>query len=463
MSRRTLVLAALTLLAACGAPTPEEIAKATATDVQDLVKESITTARRVNTMQWYADLHASLAKANGSTPGARPEIPDASTTDDSFTDYKTLIGRIFTEANVVERPSGAVIFKVKGVDLCTPLRGSGTASQSCIDQFEKLQFAIRASGQTDLALLVGPSRIEALTVQIRTKQSISVGVNLAQAQQAIAFIDSVEKNFLNGITIAGAGALELKLQKNADLDFTWSASVLSDASVTVTDRDGIARKFSSAAKPWLSVRMESGQARVTATANVGQSGYQGLWSDVFGTTLRTPMEVSLSGATASLVAQDGQPLKVTGIGLGPSTSTLTFGGTKVFSVDLNEASGRQLDVEVTLNAQGLPVWTATPGFALKLFFGLEALKNAGQSVDPHLLRSTYTYALTGQGSAPKVELLARSATFRGGVRLLSGALSVTSDSPSDVGRSFAMGSCLTSYSGSSQNPAMDLFSSAACP
>ena len=444
MSRRTLVLAALSLLAACGAPTPEEIAKATATDVQDLVKESITTARRVNTMQWYADLHASLAKANGSTPGARPEIPDASTTDDSFTDYKTLIGRIFTEANVVERPSGAVIFKVKGVDLCTPLRGSGTASQSCIDQFEKLQFAIRASGQTDLALLVGPSRIEALTVQIRTKQSITVGVNLAQAQQAIAFIDSVEKNFLNGITIAGAGALELKLQKNAD-------------------RDGIARKFSSAAKPWLSVRMESGQARVTATANVGQSGYQGLWSDVFGTTLRTPMEVSLSGATASLVAQDGQPLKVTGIGLGPSTSTLTFGGTKVFSADLNEASGRQLDVEVTLNAQGLPVWTATPGFALKLFFGLEALKNAGQSVDPHLLRSTYTYALTGQGSAPKVELLARSATFRGGVRLLSGALSVTSDSPSDVGRSFAMGSCLTSYSGSSQNPAMDLFSSAACP
>src|SRR5438094_627635 len=107
-------------LAACGrAPTPEELASQTSTEAESFWKEAIVTARITNTMKVRDEFFTNIEGLERYPSSDRPTIPDASKTDDFFSDLKVFATRIFTEANVVDRGGSQMVFRVSGVDICT--------------------------------------------------------------------------------------------------------------------------------------------------------------------------------------------------------------------------------------------------------------------------------------------------------------------------------------------------------
>lgn len=468
MKKQFVLLLVASALMACGAPSPEDIAAKTGNDIEELVKGSITTARYTNSMQTRDEALTSIGISSSDT---RYQVPEASSTDQSFADWKILTGRIFREENIIDRPAGAVVFALKGVDLCTPLRSAEPADPRCVQDIDRAQLALRGSGDVDLTLLVGPNRYEPVVLRVRSKQSLAVEIDLAQATLASDYLQTIFNQGSGPVTTtSGSGKVELKLERHADTDYSLRLSILEDVTVRVTDPDGIARVFTSkATQPLASLRVDGAARRISTELNAGPTEYQGLWSDWYSSasvSLRTPMVASLSGFHWSAVLQDGQNSHTVNVGLGSGQSSLTFAGQKVFALDLNESLGRRLEMEWTKSAAGAPLLKIKPGLHAQLFFKLQPVKDAGDSVSDDLLNATYAYSFLEQsGQVPSLEVLKPSndGTWQGGVRLVSGQLTLSSNNPGLPSRSFSAGTCLTGFNGQSTNSMLDLFSAAACP
>src|SRR4051794_32392753 len=99
--RIVLLAAPLTLLAfGCASPpTPEQLAKTTADDLDNFWQEAVATARITNTMAVRDELFTNLEAMQRYPSSSRPVIPDSSETNNAFDDLRVLTKRVFTQAN----------------------------------------------------------------------------------------------------------------------------------------------------------------------------------------------------------------------------------------------------------------------------------------------------------------------------------------------------------------------------
>ena len=462
-SRFALLVVSLSLLSLACAPDPKVIAQQTATDVKSIVREAWVTAETTNA---WPTLDSSLAAMGISAESRQSSarMPPVSSLDQGTDAVDKRIGRVFADSNIVEKGVGGIVFQVRGVDLCTD--GNGALDSSCADSIDKLHLHIRAAGNLDLTLLVGPEKAEAFTLEIRKDVSIAVTADLAKTIAAVTAIQSATAS-TSTFAFKATGKVEARLTKNGPGDFTLSTAVLSPLDYEMTGTDGVTRKASVGAKnPVMSVRVEQSARRATLKYGAGELRYSGLVRDLFSNEPSTrPMDAFLSGADATLVFEDGKSARLENVGFGSVTSTLKAGTDVLLAFDFNKDQGRVTAATWEPTSQGFKL-VFTPGLQLNAHVGLGVLENANFTVGPEHRNATYTASfLAGAGKSPAVEFLYRNtkAQQTAFMRLLEGTLQLAVNDALVSPRSFSAPVCLGSSSGTATNPYVESFAAVACP
>lgn len=463
MTQRALLSAALALfsLAAC-APDPKVVAERTAVDVQSLVREAWITAETSN--KW-ATLDSSLL-ALGVSAEARSSsmrVPVVTSLDSSMDTLKKRIDRVFAESNIVDR-SGALTFQVRGVDVCTD--DNGALDSACAESVDRQKLFIKASGDLDLALLVGDKKDEIFSLEIRKNVSIAIVVDLEKTIAAVTALQSAQSGMTVTYSFKATGKMELRLTKHGKDDFSLSSSVLSPVTYEMTGSDGVVRTASVGAKsPLASIRVEGPAKRATFQYGYGEVRYLGLLRDVFTseTTSSRPIDVFLAGAGFSLVFEDGKTARLEGVGLGSTTSTVKSGNDVLFSVDFNKDQGRTVSATWEPTAAGFKL-NFTPGLQVNAHVGLGVLASPTYTVAPEHQNANYTATFLAPGKTPSVEFFTnRSVSGAPFARLLEGELTLSVDDAQIPARSFSAPACLASASGTITNTYVESLTSVACP
>ncbi len=459
----SVVVGALSLLSLACAPDPKVVAQRTATDVKSLLREAWSTGEQTNS---WAGLDQTLA-ALGMSADARANsvrVPAVSSLD-SGTDFVTKrIDRVFAESNIVDKSGGALTFQVRGVDLCTD--NNNALDASCAQSIDKLQLRIRATGDLDLALLVGADKAEAFVLEIRSGVSIAVVADLEKTVAAVTALQEAQTGMSVTYRFTATGKVEVRLLKNGTNDFTLSTAVLVPLNYEMAGTDGVTRKVSVGAKnPVASVRIEGPARRATLKYGAGELRYTGLARDLFGLdgTNSRPLDAFLSGADGTLIFEDGKTPRVEGMGFGGGTSTLKSGNDVLLSVDFNKDQGRAVGATWEQTAQGFKL-AFTPGLQVNAHVGFGVLASATYSVAAEYSNATYAGSFLAPGKTPTVEFFTRNTTSGGAIgRLVEGELKLSVDDPRVAPRSFAAPMCMGSSSGTATNPFVESFASVACP
>jgi hypothetical protein len=457
------------MMALCGVgcsspPSAKEVSDTTAARTSDMVRAASASARVMGDMSSLKSLGSAatvlqdtFAKVpitgspstctdpNGcsttSLPGGTVSTDPATVDAQTALLEKYLRERIFTEANVESTEGDSTIFRISGDDVCTT--GTAAADASCVTAVDKLELRIRATSTSkdglDLGFELGAKRTEPLVLSFG-KDTVAVIVDLAQSKDAIQFLSPDAAQQLPRVMV---GKVELRLTKNGEQDLTFSTGVL-DAIQVEMDQDGATHSFSTGkANPLSELRMDGVNKRISFDLNLGTTEYKGPYG---GTSSLSSQQVvySVSGLSFAFSAQEGQEdFVIAHVGIGEAQSYMSLNGTKVFTADLNAASGRHFDLNLSKGADGLPLVRVLPEFDLVTKFFMAPLKADTLAEVPSFYEDqTYHVRLSG-GSAPSFRPVeANTATgFPGGLQVVSGELSLQGK---DASVTVPAGKCLVS-------------------
>jgi hypothetical protein len=215
------------------------------------------------------------------------------------------------------------------------------------------------------------------------------------------------------IEVLGEAHIRGTLDIDRDLDLAFAAQG--------ADLDGaMAFRLSSAAAHVIDVEADGAAGAGTFALGLGETAIHSPEPDGF--------DLDVPGATVEAALAQGQPLRLTGIGLGDRTTVLSRLGAPAVTIDLNPEDGRSLDATISHDAG----------------VGLETLR-----VMPRLdLRMTVDHAVLGD-VAPVYDVT--RVLLDGGlegsetndqVRVLDGSFAITT-TPAQYGFSATAGQCVT--------------------
>jgi hypothetical protein len=342
-------------------------------------------------------------------------------------ELQALAELIFTEEN----HEGDGIYRIRGAAFCEI---DGVVDAECAASIDDMELRVRATAAgdgMDIGFRFGPEQDEPFVLELRSDR-LSAVVDLADLKDAAVFL--------------GGGEAEAELPKVMEGVVAFSLLVPSETEVEVqvgvreairfeTDSSGTgpAMKLETAASdPAYSVRMR--EDSLTMAVNVGRTRVTGPWAEIQGDGLELgDLDIDWQGLTYEVnLAAGSDSLSVHNIGLGDGTSTVTLDGATLLSVDLNKDSGRRFDVELTLDAAGLPVLTMDPGIDLQVSYDLQPLQSGGVLIDAPLLSSSYSFAVRGETPALQPVEADFLTGFPGGVRVVSGEIAISADGAADV-------------------------------
>ncbi|MEC9072867.1 MAG: hypothetical protein VX938_10825, partial [Myxococcota bacterium] len=298
-----------------------------------------------------------------------------------------LENRVLVPANVVDADEASVTYGIRAADLlCSNTSGSvqtGTgalvAYTQCRVLYADLELLVRAELRDDgmdLTLMVGRDRLEPLTVELRDEVTLA-RLNLPIALEAASvFMDRLppskrvelpEIQALEGeVTLAietpepalATVTLEVTEAIRMDLMNQGKPLTLSVApGVLSVSADGTARE--------LAMTVALGETELLASDgwafDAGMEVTCGV-SDLACAPERRSFQVNgaivgqLAGLTGEArLQEDTEVFELTGLGLGTSTSRVTLDQEEVFSLDLNPADGRLVDLFMIRDTTGLNV------------------------------------------------------------------------------------------------------------
>jgi hypothetical protein len=427
MNKQLLSLVSAVVLVGCRPPTPEEVAKKTASDTSNLLREAWQSVEATNGWASVDDVFVSIG-APSSTPQS-PRLPTVSNYDKASDSFSSMMVRVFTEANVTKREGASLTFQVRGVDVCRATNGE--VLTSCADQIDQLHAQVRVSGDLDVSVLFGANEVEVGVVHLVSGKSISLEVDLANAGPLATLWQQV----FNGqqgatVTFAGQGKLKVSLVKNAGLDFTLGVAAVTDLQLSITASDGVARTGSLGARDTLAQVHISGPSRsASATVSFVNAHYTGLLRDLgMYTDTELPADAFVAGLTAELSVDDSGA-RVKNLGLGATTSTLRTGSTVLISGDFNANLGRAVDITWGNASQGFQL-TGRPGVTVDATFNLGAVTGMKFHPIEEFRNVHYTGSFTSPSSAPSVVVLTRkasSSTSNAIFQLVEGTYAISAD------------------------------------
>ena len=174
-----------------------------------------------------------------------------------------------------------------------------------------------------------------------------------------------------------------------------------------------------------------------------------------------PVDLLLSGMMASATF-DGSAdmLHVKGVGLGDQTSFVKQGQDMLFSLDLNPANQRQLDLDVSLAADDSTELAVSPVFDLDLELALSHIAGRITNLPAYALDDTLRLVL-GAAAHPAVRIGDGAGTH--GLAVVAGQLALASRTSPQNDVTVAAGRCLLDRASSGRNGPWSTLSAGACP
>lgn len=352
---------------------------------------------------------------------------------------------IFTDENY----EGDGFYRIP-VELLCPPDESGEPSPECVDQIDALEPRLRAvlAGEdgVDIHLTLGPDRIDPLGVELRENSTtlvIDIGAT-AEFAEFLAVLTSETTPDDPDLTFAWlADLVEMMLDDAADvLEGVVSATLLVHGEehigleaaireeILVEDND---TSFSLAATdPLLAFEADGIEVSASASIDIGRLQLLAPWSE-----LNPDSEASgnyvldWQGFSADATLEDSTSmLEIDNIGFGQDTSTISLDDHVLVSVDLNKDQGREFFLAMLPDDEAHPDIEFDPGIDLVIGVDLQPLADAGDEVPPYMIDEIYRFRITG--SSPSIRTEAAQNDFPGGIRVLSGQLSLSNDDGDEV-------------------------------
>jgi hypothetical protein len=287
-------------------------------------------------------------------PRVRSMFAPEDTEEDEFDGAEAaqwLNENIFTDAN----HAGDGIYKVPASLVCTDEQfddnGNSLGEQldaECAEAFDKIQLRIRvfeADSALHFALQLGPKHDEPLEVGLSSKL-LSLTVDLDEAESAAHELapklgESLPNFQLDGritakLEVPGANTarVSLDIERAIAVKFAEHGESLDGPNAT---------RFSTGASEVFSLSLDGNALSMEAAIALAATAAH--IPDEF----EGPTELALPGLTGTATYKDGQPLVLSNIGLGASTTTLKIDGKTAMAFDLNPNDGRKFDATLSGN------------------------------------------------------------------------------------------------------------------
>ena len=302
-------------------------------------------------------------------PEPTTEDFDLDVTDETDALVDELEQRILADAAIEAEESHAVTFLVRGDLVCASEVGDAP-DPDCKEMVDAMQIRIvltsPAPGNVDVDLLVGPNRVNPVSLQVH-QGMLAAEVDLGGVAAAADHIGPIIGEELElPQTLKGRIRGELRADGS-----TATASVSVLQAITVADADF---SFSlGQSLPLLSLSADSAASTLTGTVDAGRiagafpmTSYS--WDDATGVEEEIEYDFSfeLAGLSSTAVLQAlADVVDVTNIGLGPDTSTVSINGDEVLAIDLNPEDGRTLDATITASDDDVTI-AVSPKFDLSV-------------------------------------------------------------------------------------------------
>jgi hypothetical protein len=380
-----------------------------------------------------------LVKATDDRDGVIPFKSDADKGTDDLVTY--LKDHVLAEGNLESEDATSATYLMRPSVVC---KANDT---SCADYVTKhpirLVLSTPAAGDVDVAFLYSDARYNPVTLRLY-RNSLGIAIDLGASADTI-------RGLTDGSNLPDTlqGVVLFELVKNAELDYSFRVSVTRDIAVGVT-RDGKRYEFGLAAtSPTWEVRADGNAHTLGFIENFGamrgKVPLSAFADSVFDLgldkpTSADPIDLLLSGITANATLNDADDVvHVKGIGLGASTSYVKEGQNVLFSLDLNAASERRFDLDVSLDADDRALLEVSPGFDLSLGFAFSQIADRVRGIPTYALNDTIGVVLAG-AARPAVKSV--SGPAGSALSVVSGSLSLTSRTAPQNDVTVTAGQCL---------------------
>jgi len=408
-----------------------------------------------------------------------------------------LMGEIFVETAIEASTDTSITYRVQPSAVC----GSSTTSSTdpnaepetaldpdCVDMLDtmpvRLVVTSATKGDIDVAVRLGDSKKSVATIEVY-RNHLAIVTDLGQALDAyVELVRTEEPDFSFPGEIDGK--IRLELAKNAPQDYSLTWSIIEPLSISMQDAGDMGEPFEltlATSDPALSVRIDGAAQQLAVSSDLGalDASMPAAWlggttvscggtnpDDVTCTETTSGPEqgtiaVHLDGASgAALLSAASDVIELTGLSLGDETSTVTYDGAPLLSLDLNAAYDRVLDATLSADDGGMRI-DVSPAFSLSVAMAFENIADQLDDVDPWMLAETLELTLDG-AETPAVRFT-ESADGQDLLEVVAGTLSlVSSEGTIEVGA----GECLVDTSTdttteTSTHPFADVQSGACAP
>jgi hypothetical protein len=472
---KTRIFAVLLFAGACGSsaePADPQTARQRTAESLGILDEAADSIAFTVESDTLASTEGSMASMNGSvdSPFFFPEDlrfvtpPAAGEPTWSEEARQFLEERVFIDANY----EGDGVYRLRGEDFCPADELTGAPDPQCVADFNEAELRVRAvlaGDGLDLTLLVGPDRVEPLTVELRSDR-ITVIVDLGAAKAAAAHIAAVTGTAVELPRIL-EGVVSAELVLNGPADVTVSFAIRQAVRVE-GDLEAGSYLFSSAAKdPLFRARGEGAARRLSIDLDIGQTAVSFPWDSFSFDETEDPTPVSgqlavdAKGLSGSVVLEEGiSQLRLSNIGLGEGKSTIKLDDYEILSWLLNADSGSRFGLTVTPTTDGTARFAFDPELDFQLGVDLQPFADAGDVVEPYLLGEVYRVEI--DGTTPTVRPVPADAYgIGGGLSVDSGRLRLSASSGSEV--VVPAGQCLVDDAVTTgEHPLIGAYASAPC-
>lgn len=394
-SLRVLFLAAAgAALAACDdAPAPSTVRQGISTNLAAVLPEVVAALQSdasarvpLDSAEQMLDLfdgEADMVTTLAATPLARTLAAAPSLEHESLSGWLTR--NVFSDAN----HKGDGVFALPAALFCSaatdPTTGdpTGEINPACAELVTKVAPKIKVRGdesELEFSLLLGPSGNEPFFLTL-TKSSIKLAVDLGEGADAVAELSDVFGGQAPNLRAAGRVATSVAVQGEQKVTFQFtiekavSLAYSEDPSVSLDS--AAATRFSSAAAPVYTFSIDGVAQTVTGALALGETKMHTPADDL---SEEPAIDLDLPGMTGSITVAPGEPVKITGIGLGGRTLTVDANGARAMSLDINPQHNRRFDVTVSESA-GKVTFAVSPALDLRAQIDRAALGEAARTYE----------------------------------------------------------------------------------
>ena len=269
--------------------------------------------------------------------------------------------RLFTDANYEDDG----MYRVPADMICPTDDTTGAIDPTCATNAAEIRIRAVLVGDdgVDFTLVLGAERAEPVTLGLRHR-AVSVSVDLGELQRAATELGAVMGE--GDVQVAMSGVVAASLEVLGTAHVSLSTSIEEDLHIGIGEAgadpngDGALRIDSAVAQPLFRIELDG--ATSAGSFQLGLGSTQVHYND---SEAAQSIDVDLPGATATASLRAGEPLRVTGIGLGNRSTTLAVNGQTAMTVDLNRDQNRRFDLVIAGDALDA-TYTLSPAFDLRV-------------------------------------------------------------------------------------------------